>query len=156
MAPSLFVFFTFLLALLAVVAAGTDYYKVLGVDRAASDATIKKAYKKLSKKYHPDKNKTPEAKDKFVEVARAYEILSDSQKRGIYDRHGEEGLKHHEGGQNAPDPFSMFSSFFGGGHQEQSRKGPVMFTEFEVNLADMYTGNHVEVNTTRSIPRHLN
>ncbi|KAG8743654.1 DnaJ- protein scj1 [Ceratobasidium sp. 414] len=141
--PSLFVLLTFLLALLVVVAASTDYYKILGgnsllygcilrnlspwvVDRAASDATIKKAYKKLSKKYHPDKNKTPEAKDKFVEVA-----------RGIYDRHGEEGLKQHEGGQNAPDPFSMFSSFFGGGHAEQSRKGPVMFTEFEVNLADM-------------------
>ncbi|KAG9102988.1 DnaJ- protein scj1 [Ceratobasidium sp. 370] len=149
--PSLFILFTFLLALLALVAASADYYKILGVDRAASDATIKKAYKKLSKKYHPDKNKTPEAKDKFVEVARAYEVLSDSQKRAIYDRHGEAGLKQHEGGQNAPDPFSMFSSFFGGGHAEQSRKGPVMFTEFEVSLADMYSGNHAEFRIKKRI-----
>lgn len=59
------------------------------------------------------------------------------QKRAIYDRHGEEGLKQHEGGRNAPDPFSMFSNFFGGGHHEQSRKGQTMLTEFEVSLADM-------------------
>ncbi|KAB5591899.1 DnaJ-related protein spj1 [Ceratobasidium theobromae] len=140
---SLFTLFAVFCALVAVVVAGTDYYKVLAVDRAANDATIKKAYKKLSKKYHPDKNTTPEAKDKFVEISRAYEVLSDSEKRAIYDRHGEEGLKQHESGRNAPDPFSMFSNFFGGGHQEQSRKGPAMLTEFEVSLADIYSGNHV-------------
>ncbi|KEP52262.1 chaperone protein DnaJ [Rhizoctonia solani 123E] len=139
---ALFTLFSIFCALVAVVAAGSDYYKTLGVDRHASDATIKKAYKKQSKKYHPDKNTTPEAKDKFVEVSRAYEVLSDSEKRAIYDRHGEEGLKQHEAGRNAPDPFNMFSNFFGG-QQEQSRKGPTMLTEFEVSLADMYSGNHV-------------
>ncbi|CAE6439386.1 unnamed protein product, partial [Rhizoctonia solani] len=121
------------------------------VDRGAGDATIKKAYKKLSKKYHPDKNNTPEAKDKFVEISRAYEVLSDSEKRAIYDRHGEDGLKQHEAGKNAPDPFSMFSNFFGGGHHEQSRKGPTMLTEFEVSLADMYSGNHVEFRIKKRI-----
>ncbi|CAE6510106.1 unnamed protein product [Rhizoctonia solani] len=141
--PTLFTLFSIFCALVAVVAASADYYKVLDVDRRANDATIKKAYKKLSKKYHPDKNPTPEAKDKFVDISRAYEVLSDSEKRAIYDRHGEEGLKQHEAGRNAPDPFSMFSNFFGGGHQEQSRKGPTMLTEFEVSLADMYSGNHV-------------
>lgn len=65
-------------------------------------------------------------------------MLNCAQKRAVYDRHGEEGLRQHEGGQNAPNPFDMFSNFFGGGHQEQSRKGPTMLTEFEVNLADMY------------------
>jgi DnaJ-related protein SCJ1 len=55
----------------------------------------------------------------------------------MYDRHGEEGLKQLENGRNAPDPFNMFSNFFGGGHHEQSRKGPTMLTEFEVSLADM-------------------
>ncbi|CAE6349540.1 DnaJ-related protein spj1 OS=Schizosaccharomyces pombe (strain 972 / ATCC 24843) GN=spj1 PE=2 SV=2 [Rhizoctonia solani AG-1 IB] len=150
-APTLFTLLSILCALLAVVAASADFYKVLDVDRSASDATIKKAYKKLSKKYHPDKNTTPEAKDKFVDVSRAYEVLSDSEKRAIYDRHGEEGLKQHEAGRNAPDPFNMFSNFFGGGHQEQSRKGPTMLTEFEVSLADMYSGNHVDFRIKKRI-----
>ncbi|KAH7341688.1 hypothetical protein B0J17DRAFT_714841 [Rhizoctonia solani] len=149
--PTLFTLFSIFCALVAVVAASADYYKVLDVDRRANDATIKKAYKKLSKKYHPDKNTTPEAKDKFVDISRAYEVLSDSEKRAIYDRHGEEGLKQHEAGRNAPDPFNMFSNFFGGGHQEQSRKGPTMLTEFEVSLADMYSGNHVEFRIKKRI-----
>ncbi|ELU40762.1 chaperone DnaJ [Rhizoctonia solani AG-1 IA] len=139
--PTLFTLLSVFCILVAVVAAGKDFYKVLDGNSAmymsAGDATIKKAYKKLSKKYHPDKNNTPEAKDKFVEISRAYEVLSDSEKRAIYDRHGEDGLKQHEAGKNAPDPFSMFSNFFGGGHHEQSRKGPTMLTEFEVSLADM-------------------
>ncbi|KAF8734224.1 DnaJ protein, partial [Rhizoctonia solani] len=149
--PTLFTLLSVFCILVAVVAAGKDFYKVLDVDRGAGDATIKKAYKKLSKKYHPDKNNTPEAKDKFVEISRAYEVLSDSEKRAIYDRHGEDGLKQHEAGKNAPDPFSMFSNFFGGGHHEQSRKGPTMLTEFEVSLADMYSGNHVEFRIKKRI-----
>ncbi|KAF8753417.1 DnaJ protein [Rhizoctonia solani] len=130
--PTLFTLLSVFCILVAVVAAGKDFYKVLDVDRGAGDATIKKAYKKLSKKYHPDKNNTPEAKDKFVEISRAYEVLSDSEKRAIYDRHGEDGLKQHEAGKNAPDPFSMFSNFFGGGHHEQSRKGPTMLTSLKL------------------------
>jgi len=122
-----------------------DFYKVLGVSKSASDADIKKAYKKLSRKYHPDKNKESGAEQKFVEVARAYEVLSDSTKRPIYDRHGEEGVKQHEGGQQHHNPFDMFASFFGGGHQsDQVRRGPTMTSEFEVTLADMYGGNDID------------
>lgn len=72
-----------------------DYYKILGVKRDANDAQIKKAFKKLAIKYHPDKNKDdPDgAKAKFQKVAAAYEVLSDSEKRKTYDLHGEEGVR---------------------------------------------------------------
>lgn len=72
---------------------GKDYYKILGIVKGASDDDIKKAYRKLALKYHPDKNKDPGAEEKFKEVAEAYEILSDAKKKDIYDKYGEEGLK---------------------------------------------------------------
>lgn len=80
-----------------------DYYDVLGVSRDASDAEIKKAYRKLSKKYHPDINKESDAEEKFKEVTEAYEVLSDSQKRAAYDQYG----------HAANDP--NFGGGFGGG-----------------------------------------
>lgn len=72
---------------------GKDYYAILGVRKGASEADIKKAYRKLALKYHPDKNKSPGAEEKFKELAEAYEVLSDKKKRDIYDQVGEEGLK---------------------------------------------------------------
>jgi len=140
-------FFTVCILLLCITyCAAADFYKVLGVDRSASETDIKKAYRKLSKKFHPDRNKEPGAEEKFVEIAHAYEVLSDSTKRQIYDRHGEEGLKAHEGGQQHANPFDMFSNFFGGGFQpqDQVRKGPTSVTEFEVSLADMYKGASID------------
>lgn len=103
---------------------GKDYYKTLGLQKGASDDDIKKAYRKLALKYHPDKNKTPGAEEKFKEVAEAYEILSDKKKRGIYDKHGEEGLKEGRGGEPGGgsqnfsymfhgDPHATFAQFFG-------------------------------------------
>ena len=75
-----------------------DLYKIMGVKRDASEAEIKKAFKKLAIKYHPDKNQDdPEgAKEKFQKIANAYEILSDEEKRRIYDQTGEEGVRQHE------------------------------------------------------------
>lgn len=89
---------------------GKDYYKILGVQRDASQKQIKKAYRELSLKYHPDKNPgDSEAAEKFVELGNAYEVLSDEEKRRIYDQYGEEGLK--EGGRvKFTNPFDIFSS----------------------------------------------
>lgn len=72
---------------------GKDYYKMLGIEKGATDDDIKKAYRKMALKYHPDKNKAAGAEEKFKEIAEAYEVLSDKKKRDVYDRYGEEGLK---------------------------------------------------------------
>merc|ERR1719511_270193 len=85
----------------------TAFYKTLDVDKNASEPDIKKAYRKMAVKHHPDKGGDPE---KFKEVTHAYEVLSDPQKREKYDKYGEEGLE--DGGG---DPGDIFQSFFGGG-----------------------------------------
>ncbi|RVX01488.1 DnaJ protein ERDJ3B [Vitis vinifera] len=94
--------------------AGKSYYEFLQVPKGASDEQIKRAYRKLALKYHPDKNQgNEEANKKFAEINNAYEVLSDNEKRNIYDRYGEEGLKQHAasggrggGGMNIQDIFS--------------------------------------------------
>lgn len=110
---------------------GKDYYKILNLAKGASDDDIKKAYRKLALKYHPDKNKERGAEEKFKEVAEAYEILSDPKKKEIFDKYGEDGLK--MGGGQGPsgaaghpfagqqgyshtwsgDPNETFKMFFG-------------------------------------------
>lgn len=94
-----------------------DYYKILGVSRNADQPTIKKAFKKLSLKYHPDKNKNnPEkAKEKFAEIVNAYEVLKDSKQRQIYDQQGEEGLKNQGQGGGQHSGFEGSNFGFGGG-----------------------------------------
>jgi len=113
---------------------GKDYYQILGISKGASDDEIKKAYRKMALKYHPDKNKEPGAEAKFKEVAEAYDVLSDPKKKEIYDKYGEAGLKADAngmggGGGAGPgfhytfqgDPMRMFAQAFGGGG---------MFTDF--------------------------
>jgi len=98
-----------------------DYYEVLGVERSASADDIKKAYRKLALKYHPDKNPdNKDAEEKFKEASLAYEVLSDANKRGQYDRLGHENYTRRRtgngGGAGANvDPFDIFSQVFGGG-----------------------------------------
>ena len=72
---------------------GKDYYAILGVPRDAGADDVKKAYRKMALKFHPDKNKASDAEERFKEIAEAYEVLSDKKKREIYDQYGEEGLK---------------------------------------------------------------
>ena len=70
---------------------GKDYYDVLGIKKGASEDDIKKAYRKQALRFHPDKNKSPDAEEKFKEIAEAYDVLSDPKKKDVYDRFGEEG-----------------------------------------------------------------
>ena len=65
---------------------GKDYYRMLGIAKGASEEDIKKAYRKMALKYHPDKNKSPGAEEKFKEIAEAYDVLSDSKKKEVYDK----------------------------------------------------------------------
>ncbi|KAL0241034.1 hypothetical protein GEMRC1_006270 [Eukaryota sp. GEM-RC1] len=103
-----------------------DYYDLLGVSRSATDKEISKAYRKLALKYHPDKNpNNPEAEDKFKQIANAYDVLSNPERRRIYDQFGEEGLKGGVHDSSTGTPFSgysfnpdsawdIFEQFFGG------------------------------------------
>jgi molecular chaperone DnaJ len=99
-----------------------DYYQVLGVERGASDEEIKKAYRKLAVKFHPDKNAGDKAaEEQFKELGEAYEILSDPQQRAVYDRHGHAAFDKRSGGfarggtGGFHDPFDIFREVFGGG-----------------------------------------
>jgi len=106
---------------------GKDYYKTLGLPKTATEEEIKKAYRKLALRYHPDKNKAANAEEKFKEVAEAYEVLSDKKKREIYDTYGEDGLKN-GGTRNGPgtytsfsgDPRDTFRKFFGSSNPFES------------------------------------
>lgn len=90
-----------------------DYYELLGVKRNAKEKEIKKAFRKLAVKYHPDKNKDPDAEKTFVEIAKAYEVLSDPDKRRRYDQFGEDGDQMNGGGNGQGFNFN-FDDFFKG------------------------------------------
>src|SRR3954451_20257408 len=95
-----------------------DYYEVLGVTRTADGEEIKRAYRRLAMKYHPDRNQgDAEAEVKFKECAEAYEVLSDPAKRQRYDQYGHQGVggQHDFSHMDAGDIFSMFDDIFGGG-----------------------------------------
>lgn len=140
-------------------ASGKDFYALLNVPRNANDKQIKKAYRQLSMKWHPDKNQgSKEAENKFQEVAAAYEILSDKEKRRIYDQGGEEALKRHSqqgGAEHHHDPFDMFSHFFGGGGRgrgpREAARGPDTLIPLPVTLEDVYVGRQLEVETSQRV-----
>jgi molecular chaperone DnaJ len=108
-----------------------DYYEVLGVERSASDKDIKTAYRKLAMEFHPDRNASPDAEEKFKEASEAYEVLSDPQKRSLYDRAGFDGLRGagFSGfqGVGVEDIFSSFGDIFGDlfGFGQRARRGGV-------------------------------
>lgn len=148
-----------LLLAVAAAASSSDYYAILGLKKsdAPSEREIKKAYRALSKRHHPDRNPGNEsAKDQFVQVAAAYEVLSDGKKRATYDKYGEEGLKREAGGGSPHhhDPFDIFSQFFGGGGgggQRGVRRGPNLESAIEVDLEQIYTGASFNIQVDKQI-----
>ncbi|KAJ8323757.1 hypothetical protein BDV3_001773 [Batrachochytrium dendrobatidis] len=129
--------------------AKSDYYSILGVSRSASKKEIKKAYRSLSKKYHPDKNPgNKEAEDKFVELAKAYEIIIDDEKRRVYDQYGEDGLK--ENSQQFRNPFDFFNQGFNGG-QRAERRGPSINMILDVTLEEIFNGKEIDVEINRQV-----
>ena len=125
-----------------------DYYSTLGINKGATEEEVKKAYRKLSKKYHPDINREPGAEDKFKEVSEAYETLSDSGKRSNYDRFGTadpRGGGNPFGGGHGFSPediFSQFGDIFGnqfGGRPRQAR-GTDLRIKVNVNIDDILNG----------------
>ncbi|KAI9488486.1 hypothetical protein BDB00DRAFT_847862 [Zychaea mexicana] len=135
----------------------SKYYDVLGVSPDASESDLKKAYRKLALKYHPDKN--PEAGDKFKEISHAYEILSDSEKRQMYDQFGEEGLNG-QGGMGGMDAEDLFSQLFGGGlfgggggrsRPSGPRRGKDMMHHLKVSLEDLYAGKTSKLALQKSV-----
>lgn len=137
-----------------------DYYEVLGLQKGASKDEIKKAYRKLSKQYHPDINKEADAAEKFKEIAEAYEVLSDEQKRAHYDQFGHTdpnaGIGGGGFGGGGFGGFEdIFSSFFGGGRRQDPnapRKGDDLQFRMNISFEEAVFGKETEV----EIPREEN
>lgn len=148
-----------------------DYYDILGVPRNASKDQIKSEYRKLALKYHPDRNKAPDAEDKFKEISEAYAILSDEDKKAQYDQFGHAGIDQRYStedifrGANFDEIFrdmgvgfgggfsggfgSIFDIFFGGQRQRRSPRGEDLRYDLDLSLEQAYTG----INTQIEVPR---
>src|SRR5512132_1079413 len=135
-----------------------DYYQVLGVDRSASDGEIKKAFRRLARELHPDVNAhDPEAEEKFKEAAEAYEVLSDAERRRLYDAYGHDGLRsggyspNFEGFGSFSDIFSAFfgaggfDAAFGTGRHGGGIQGGDVVVAAAIDLAEAAHGASVEV-----------
>jgi DnaJ family protein B protein 11 len=142
--------------------ASRDYYEILGLQRSADDKQIKRSYRKLAMQYHPDRvqgtdEEKQEAAKTFADISHAYEVLSNAEKKQIYDRYGEEGLKQQEGqGQRGHPGGGMFDFFFGGQggpgqEEEEERKGHDVYVELPVTLKDLYTGREMKVTRDKSV-----
>jgi len=137
--------------------ADKDFYEILGVQKNASDDEIKKSYRKLAMKYHPDRNKDDkESERKFKEVSAAYEILKDSEKRSAYDQYGHDAFR--QGGMGGGQGFGdfgggfsdIFEEFFGGGFGGQSRqRGPQRGNDLRYNMSvslqEAYSGKKSQI-----------
>jgi len=137
-----------------------ELYDILGVSTNSSDKEIKKSYRKLAMKYHPDRNKSPEAETKFKKISMAYDVLSDKEKKEKYDNFGLDGLQS-GGGQN---PFDIFSNLFGGGgggggmfnhpfarNQPRKTRTKDRLEVIEVELEDIYNESILNMNYSKQI-----
>ncbi|KAJ4937691.1 hypothetical protein JOQ06_002323 [Pogonophryne albipinna] len=127
----------------------TGFYELLGVNPEASQDELKKAYRKLALKYHPDKN--PNEGEKFKLISQAYEVLSNPEKRSLYDQGGEQAIK--EGGMGGgTSPMDMFNMFFGGGgRMQRERRGKNVVHQLSVTLDEMYNGSTRKLGLQKNI-----
>lgn len=138
------------------------YYAILSIERTASAEEVKRSYRRLAMKHHPDRNPgDPKAEEEFKACAEAYEVLSDSERRARYDQHGRAGLRQTPGhdfhSMHSEDIFSMFADIFGGqgprgrraGSRGGARRGFDLETTIEVTLEDVLRGGEVEVSFRR-------
>merc|ERR1712110_618481 len=127
---------------------GSKYYELLGVDKKATYDEIRKAFRKLALKNHPDRGGD---KEKFQELNAAYEVLSDKEKRDIYDKHGEEGLK--DGGAHAGGMDDILGQMFGmgGGRRQQAgpKKGKPVMHPMKLTLEEIYNGKQTKIAVNR-------
>lgn len=136
-----------------------DFYKILGVGKNANTNQIKKAYRKLAKEMHPDRNPDDDtANEKFQNLGAAYEALSDPEKRKLYDRCGEECLNKEGGGGGGGDPFSSFFGDFGfnffgggGGGEREALRGANIVMDLWASLEELYVGNFVELTHNKPV-----
>lgn len=134
-----------------------DYYKILGVGHSASDTEIKKAYRKLAMKYHPDRNSNDKkSEEKFKEIQKAYGVLSDPQKRAAYDQFGEAGVNPSMGGGGFSDIFEdIFENIFSSGRRgrtSRGQQGSDLQFNVQLSLEEAALGKQVEI----TVPRHSN
>lgn len=129
-----------------------DYYEVLGVKRNASEEEIRKAYRRLARKYHPDVNKEPDAEEKFKEVKEAYEVLGDKQKKAQYDQYGHSGVNSDFTGSGfSANDFGfgdIFDMFFGGGRRQNPnapRQGEDLEFRLSIDLKEAVFGKKVDI-----------
>uniref|UniRef100_A0AC34R713 DnaJ-like protein n=1 Tax=Panagrolaimus sp. JU765 TaxID=591449 RepID=A0AC34R713_9BILA len=130
----------------------TKLYDILEVKPNATETELKKAYRKLALKYHPDKN--PDEGERFKLISQAYEILSDSSKREIYDKYGEEGVKEGGGGGGGMhNPMDIFNMFFGGGGggRERETKAKDTIHSLSVTLEQLYNGATRKMKLSRDV-----
>jgi DnaJ homolog subfamily A member 2 len=125
----------------------TKFYTTLGVEKNADFSAIKKAYFKLARTHHPDRGGD---KEKFQEIQSAYEVLSDKDKRELYDKYGEDGIKEGGGGRGGMD--DLFGAMFGGrgGHQPSGpKKGKPVMHPLKCTLEEIYAGKSTKIAVNR-------
>ena len=155
----------------------TDYYEILQIPKDADDSLIKKQYRKLALKYHPDKNKDPGAEDMFKKISQCYQVLSDPKKRDLYDKFGEEAVN--QDGGSGIDPSDIFAQFFGGNgggggmpdifgggmfpgmgggfsrQRQRQEQIPISQTTVEVDLKTIVCGGKATVSFTEEVAKNL-